>query len=149
MGRTQEVVTRQKQERFSPLSISNRDPECDYSFQRCKDVEDGGGATYTGWEPVGAHNYKGESWGGPQIFKHRQGAKQFINQDTILCKRSKEISTYFKTEENEKRNHQIRFIKSVARNARERLRKIDPGSVVVDHSKGIEYTQRTGPTEEE
>lgn len=148
MGRTQEVRTSQK-ERFSPFSISNRDPECDYSFQRRRDIEDGGGATYTGWEPVGVHNYKGEEWGGPKIMKHRQGVKQFINQDTILCKRHKEVSSYFKNEENEKRNHQIRFIKSVARNARERLREIDPGSVVVDHSKGLEYTQRAGPTEEE
>jgi len=147
-GRTQEVRTKQP-EKFSPLSISNKDPDCDYSFQRRKDVEDGGGATYTQWEPVSAHNYKGETWGGPSCFKHRQGVKQFINQDTILCKRSKEISQYFKSEENEKRNHQIRFIKSVARNARERLRELDPGSVVVDSSKGIEYTQQTGPTEEE
>jgi len=146
--RTQESRT-EKIKYIDPFTVTNKDPNFSYSWQRRKTVEEGGGSTFDGWEPVGAKNHNGETWEGPKGYSPQGGNKQFLNQDVILCKRPKEVSVYYKSSAIEKRNSQIRFINSVAQNAKDKLREIDPRATLEDNSKGIpqEYTQKTGKTE--
>lgn len=134
----------------SPLSVFNKDPNFDYSFQSRAAVEEGGGVDHNGWEALGVHNSNGEEWGGPAgLAPKTKGKSQKVYIDTILCKRSKEVSQYFKRFEDEKYNAQIRFIRDAAKNARVALRELDPGSIVKDETETSSkvFTQRQGPTE--
>ena len=128
----------------------NKDPNFDYSWQRRRVVEEGGGATFDSWEPLGEKNHNKEAWGGPEGYSPKGGSKQFLNQDTILCKRPKEVSIYYKAGGIEKRNGQIRFINDVAQDLRAKLKERDPRASVEDTSTGMpkEYTQKIGKTEE-
>jgi len=147
-SRTQEVTDKYSGDR---LAIKNKDPRFDYSFQRRRDVEEGGGQTHDGWDPVSKANNNGEAWDGPKIIKSKGSPNQFLNQDTILCKREKEVSKYFKQESIDKRNNQINFLNNVSTQAKQKLKELDPNSELKDTSSGMpkEYTQKTGPTQEE
>lgn len=152
-SRTQQNGTRTSQSltRPSALIVENKDPNFDYSFRRKEDIDQGGGVDVYGYEPVGQGNSSGEVWGGPAGMAHKsRGSKQKVHLDTILCRRTKEVSSYFKQLENEKYNSQVRFIRDAAKNARLALRDLDPGSVVKDESQvsAKVFTQRTGPTDQ-
>lgn len=136
------------------LAILNRDPRFDYSFQRRKDVEEGGLGEQLGWEPVTAKNSCGETWAGPSGAISKTAAKKSLYfQDTLLCKRPLEVSAEIKRMEDEKYNAQKFLVKNAARNARIQLRQIEesiglePSASVEDRST-MNFTQRKGPTQE-
>lgn len=135
------------------LVVDNCDPKLDYAFCRMKDVEEGGGITRTGFEPVGPDNSNNECWAAPHGVAPRGGKGQIRYQDTILCKRSKDTTKYFKDIENEQYNSQIRLVQTASKRANGKLRSIDPGlgliNVSQEMSAGKRFTQRTGPTEKE
>jgi len=134
----------------SPLTVLNKDPNYDYCFRNKVDIDEGGGVDHYGWEPLNAANHSGEEWGGPSgLAPKTRGKNQKVFMDTILCKRGKEVSNYFKRLEDEKYNAQVRFIRDAAKNARLALRDLDPGAIVKDESEVSSrvFTQRTGPTE--
>ena len=137
-GRTQAAI------RPSRLAIENKDPNYDYSFRRRKDIEEGGGQDLLGYEPVGVGNSNGERFAIPVATKTR-GKKQLVMQDTMLCRRHKETSRYFKQFEDQKYNSQMKLIKDAASNARVKLRDIN--GTVTDEIKG-DFTQRPGFTED-
>lgn len=151
-SRTQQNGQRTSQSitRHSALFVGNKDPNFDYSFRRKEDIEQGGGVDLYGYEPLNSSNSSGETWGGPAGMAHKtKGGKQKVYLDTVLCKRPKEVSAYFKNLEDEKYNSQVRFIRDAAKNARLALRDLDAGSVVKDESQvsAKVFTQRTGPTD--
>ena len=140
-GKTKISRTQKNRTQFYALDVDNLDPNFDYSFRRKSEVVEG--LVPYGYEPVSAANYNGET------LKGRSGAKQISYQDVILCKRTKETTKFFKDMEDEKYNSQISLVKMAGKNAREQLRTVDPGSSVVNKSKGLErLKQRPGPTEE-
>ena len=137
--------------RFSATMVANKDPGFEYSFRRKADIEEGGGMDHLGFEPVSEENYADEVWSGPRSMQARsKGRKQIVLQDTVLCKRPLETANFFKRIENEKYNAQCRLVQTASRSADVKLRELDPGAVVVNHSTGLEKAmpQRTGPTEE-
>lgn len=151
-GRTHQVGSKtQNTTRYSPLAVANKDPAFDYSWQRRREIEDGGGVNNKGWIPIDATNTNGETWDGPKEMMGKTQGSQLRNEDTVLCKRPKSVSAWLKSQEDEAYNAQARFVQSAAKNAQAELRKIDPNAVVSDRSEGMEkaFTQRTGPTEEE
>lgn len=151
-GRTHQVGSKTiGATRFSPLAVANKDPNFDYSWQRRKEIEEGGGTNNKGWQPVDATNTNGETWDGPKEMMGKTKGSQLRNEDTVLCKRPKSVSNWFKTQEDETYNAQAAFVRTSAKNAQTELRKIDPNAIVVDRSEGMDkaFTQRTGPTEEE
>jgi hypothetical protein len=135
------------------LVVENKDPKFDYSFCRMKDVEEGGGMTRNGYEPIGPDNTNGECWAAPHGQTARGGKGQIRYQDTILCRRPKDTSKYFKEMEDEQYNSQIRLVQSASKRANGKLRQIDPGlgliNVSQEMSTGKRFSQRTGPTEKE
>jgi len=146
ISRTRETIGR-----FSFTQIQGKDPNFDYSFQKIEDVEKGGGATFTGYEPVSEKNYAGETWGGPPSMQVRSRATKEIRYlDTIACKRDKETSAFFKRLEDEKYNAQCNLILSANQRVQVSLRQLDPGSVVVNRTTGLEKAmkQRPGPSQE-
>lgn len=152
VNRTQKAVsnTQQFKTRHSALTVLNKDPNYDYCFRPRKDIEDGGGVDMYGYAPVGTGNESGEEWGGlPGMAGRTKGAQQKRYLDTILCRRPKEVSAYFKRMEDDKYNSQVKFIRDTAKNARMALRALDEDAVVRDESEftGRPFTQRTGPTD--
>lgn len=136
--------------RHSALTIQNKDPNFDYSMRKRRDVEDGGGQDIYGYEPITQGNNTGEVFGAFPMRQKTGGSKQMVYLDTIACKRPKEVSTYFKREEDERYNAQVRHVQSAAKRTRNALRELDPDSVVQDTSNfsGPSMKQRKGPTEE-
>lgn len=130
------------------LVVLNKDPNYDYSFRRKAEVEQGGGVDRYGYEPITKGNSNGESWAIPYMSTKTKGSGQIVLEDVILCKRPKEVSTYFKSIEDERYNSQKLLIKNAAKNAQVKLRQLDPSATVTDSSSGINFTQRKGPTEE-
>lgn len=135
----------------SRTDISGKDPNYDYAFRRHADIDGATGMDMYGYVPVGKDNYSGETWSGPKSMQQRsKGASQIRFDDVILCKRDKETSRYFKAQEDERYNSQIRLVQSASSRARAQLRAIDPDAVVVDEAKPAEsaarLTQRPGPT---
>jgi len=148
----QRNVSAKPQGRHSPLMIANKDPNFDYSFRPKADIEAGGGRDMHGYEPVCKNNSCGEVWDGPKALQSKGAKGQIVFQDTICCKRPKEVSDYFKEQENIKYNSQVRLIMESGRRARASLRSLDAGSVVVDKTDfgpRRALTQRVGPTEQE
>ena len=148
-AKTQSIGAKTKN--FSPqisrLAILGKNPAYDYSFRRKKEIEEGSGMDEYGYEHVGIGNTDGETWATPVPLKSK-GARQIVYQDTILCRRKKEVSQYFINQENEKYNTQKQMISESARNARIQLRKLDPNAVVTDDIKSSDgFSQRPGPTE--
>ena len=147
-NRTHDSRTKKTTKKFDPLNIEGKDKDFDYSFQTRKKIEEsGGGLTYDGWEAITKSNHGNERWVGPKTMAHKNGAKQFIYQDTILCRRPAEDAIYYKQNDNEKRNRQIEFINGVSQGAQQTLKKLDPNADVKDTSTG--YTQKNRPTEED
>lgn len=139
--------------RISPLDVSNLDDKFDYSFRRKVDIEQGGGEDMHGFRPVNESNNSGEVSGGPLAkFQKSKGGKQITHLDVILCRRPKEIAEYFQNEENEKYNANLRFVKSVGRNSRDKYRgtEIEENFEIKDESKfsGSAMQQRKGTTAE-
>jgi len=136
--------------RHSTLNIENKDPNFDYCFRRRKEIEDGGGADIFGWEPIGPANSNGESFQAFPGQKRTKGTGQMVYIDTVACKRPKEVSRFFKSQEDEKYNAQIQHVRTASTRTREALRELDPDSVVEEKAtfKGPGMTQRKGPTEE-
>jgi hypothetical protein len=151
-GKTRQVGEKTRQRtRHSAITINNKDPEYDYSWRNKKAIEDGGGQDIYGFEPIGAGNTNGETLG-PTPFKQRTAGKgQLVYLDTIACKRKKEIAEYFKEEEDERYNAQVRHVQNASKRTRAALRQLDPNAAVIDKSNysGPGMTQRPGPTEEE
>jgi hypothetical protein len=158
-ARTQEIGNRtsEKVAQASQLAIQGKDPACDYSFRLRREIEEGGGMDHYGWEPVGVSNSHGETWALPFPVKTK-GSRQIVYHDTVLCKRKKEITKWFKSEEDKKYNQQQTLIKEAAPSARQSLRKLDPNAQVVDEVKSSDgfklrssgkLKQRSGPTEQE
>jgi hypothetical protein len=145
-SKTQEIGTRTKTtRRISRVDVANKDPNFDYCFRSRKDIEEGGGIDNHGWEVIGANNSNGECTQVPGL--KTRGKKQVAFSDVVLCKRSKEITSYYKDLEDEKYNAQKELIRTAAPRAQARLRELDPNARVVDGSSGVDYDQRTGPTE--
>lgn len=140
--------------RHSFLSVKNKDPRFDYCFRSRKDIEEGGGEDRYGWVPVGATNSAGEEWDIPHPPVQHKGRKQIILQDTILCKRPKQTTKYFKGIEDQKYNAQVSLVKNAARNAQVRLRQaqreagLEADAMVEDRST-IQLKQRQGPSVDE
>lgn len=133
----------------SRLAVSNKNPAYDYSFRRTKDIEEAGGMDEYGWESVGMSNHDGEAWALPFPMKTK-GHKQIKFHDTILCRRKKEISKYFRQQEDDKYNTQKLLIVEAAGRARAQLRKFDPKAEVQDNVKSSDgFSQRPGPSEED
>lgn len=133
------------------LAIENKNPNYDYSFRRMKDIEEGGGADFYGWEPIGVGNSDGETWQGPHGFSPRGATKTMRLQDVIACRRKKEISEAIKADEDEKYNAQVNLVRSATQRARGKLRQIDPGGNISVEG-GLapnQLKQRPGPTEKE
>lgn len=133
------------------LVVDNKDKNFDYAFCRLKDVEEGGGVTRAGYEPIGPANSNGEVWAAPHGVAPKQGKGQVRYQDTILCRRPKETTKYFKEMEDEQYNSQVRLVQNASKRANGKLRNIDTGMGLVNVSQnlsaGKKFTQRTGPTE--
>lgn len=135
--------------RVSGLEITNKDPDCDYSFRRKREIEEGGGVDQYGYEPVTSENSVGEVRNIPfATAKMKTKTGMIAFHDTVLCKRPKEVSRYFQAIEDEKYNSQKEFVRTAASRAQIKMREIDPSAVIQDHSKGLNFTQRPGPTEE-
>lgn len=141
--------------RHSALTIIGKDPNFDYCFRTKHDIEQGGGEDSYGWQAIGEDNYAGEKSGGPLAQFHKtKSSKQIVYMDTIACKRPKEVSRYFQSEDDEKYNSQVNFVKSVGRNTQQKLREALSAdgfkSDVEDNSQyaGRSMTQRKGTTEE-
>src|SRR3990167_4609094 len=152
-GMTQELGHRtQKVAKFSPLMVTGKDPEFDYAFRRKSDLEQNGGIDFQGFQIVSEVNNNGERWDGPKSLQSIYSARGSISYvDTVLCKRPKEVSVFFKKLENEKYNAQVRFIQSSANRTQMKLRQLDPGASVLDNSHGLDskvFMQRVGPNEE-
>ena len=151
-GRTQKVgdKTSSHTRRLSAINIQNRDPNFDYSFRRKKEVEDGGGQDIYGYVPIGESNSNGETLGAYPVLQRTKGSKQLVYLDTIACKRPKEVGQFFKAEEDERYNAQVRHVQTSAKKTRHALRSLDPDSVVKDDGSygGPGMTQRKGPTQE-
>lgn len=133
--------------RWSFLNIANKDPECDYSFRQKATFQDLESPDNNMYVPVTESNHSGETWAVPMMNKvapKTASKKTFVYQDTILCKRPKEISAYFQAQENKKYNAQKSLIKEAAQSLRVSLRNVDPNSSVEDTS---EISQRRGTTE--
>lgn len=135
------------------LVVDGKDPNSDYAFCRFKDLEEGGGVTRSGYEPIDKENSVGEHWVAPFGVSARGGKGQIRYQDTIYCKRPKETSKFFKEMDNDKYNSQIRLVQSASKRANGKLREIDAGYGLVNVSQDLKapgrFTQRTGPTEKE
>lgn len=149
--------TRKKVERVSPLNVLNKDPRFDYSFRRKSEIEDAGGEDMYGWGPVKTGNCSDEVLDNPlaRFRKTEQKTKTKTRKemkylDVVLCRRPKEVSEYFRAQENEKYNANVRFIKSVSKNAKESFRDSGVEVSMNDTSKyqGPSVEQRLGTTEE-
>lgn len=147
-SRTQSVGQKTKEMTMRPsrLNILGKDPNFDYCFRLKSEIEAGGGQDDYGYEAVGATNHAGESWSIPGALK-TAGKRQMIYADTVLCKRPKEATRYFKQIEDEKYNAQKKFIRDSAKNTRIKLRELDHSAIVEDQITG-DFTQRAGITEE-
>lgn len=148
-ARTQAIGSRTPQNApVGRLEVLNKEPGFDYSFRRKKEIEEGGGIDEYGWEPVGVDNNKGEAWALPFPVKTK-GRKQLIFQDTILCKREKKITSYFRQLENQKYNSQKMLIAEAAGRAKAQLRQLDPNAMFQDDTKSSDgFSQRKGPSED-
>lgn len=136
------------------LRIANKDPKSDYSFRLRSKMDSSGGRDSYGFEPVTALNSCGEVLAGPLSFMNTKGKGQVVVDDVILCKRPIEAKLYFDKIDAEKYNRFQKFVRSAAPSARAQLRKIEeanglaPTAEVNDNSRGFEFSQRTGPTEQ-
>jgi hypothetical protein len=137
--------TQSKLNRFSRLDIKNKNPNYEYCFCSRKEVEQGGGTDQYGFAPVAHGNSDGEDWAIP--LGGGKNNKQKILQDTILCRRRKEVGDIFRAQENVKYNSQKNLIKQAAPNAQAKLRQLDPKATVTDQISGVEFTQKVGPNE--
>lgn|SRR3990167_2372641 len=149
-AKTQEIGSRTPKNaaQVSRLAITGRNPAFDYSFQRHKDIEDSGGQDEYGWEPVGIGNHDGEALAVPFPVKTK-GVRQFKFQDTILCRRKKEITQYFQRQEDDKYNTQKSLIVEAAGRARTQLRKMDPDATIRNEIKSSDgFKQRKGPSQD-
>ena len=146
-GRTQVEHTKPKG-RYSAITIQNKDPRFDYSMARRADIENG--SDMYGWEPLNSANNNGEKFGNYPGAKTK-GNGQLNYLDTTACKRPKEVSEFFKREEDEKYNTQLRLVRSSSKNIKAAFRKLDPNSTVINKGSlsGPGMTQRQGPTEED
>ena len=55
---------------------------------------------------------------------------QLVYLDTIACRRPKEVTSFFKYEEDEKYNQQIQMVRNNSKNLKIAFRKLDPDSTV-------------------
>jgi hypothetical protein len=141
----------QKTKRPSGLEIVNKHPDFEYSFRLRKEVEEGGGQDRYGYEPVTAANTSGEARAitfAPGM-KSKKAPGAILLQDTMLCKRPKQVAAYFKSLEDEAYNSHMEMIKNSAQRAQVRLRQVDGSATVTDQTSGIDFTQRVGPNMEE
>jgi len=145
--KTTKSKTKDKTTRVSVLDIANKDPNYDYCFRRRQDVVDG--VDKYGYEPVGEGNNSGEKWALPFKTSRNKSKNTFVHDDVILCRRSLEARDYFKEKENEKYNAHKNLIRTAASRAQVQLRKLDQNATVRDESHGINFTQRSGPNQEE
>lgn len=134
----------------SALSIQNKDPNFDYSFRRRQEIQDAGGEDIYGWTPISEGNTSGEFFSAFPGQKKTAGSKEMYYLDTVACRRPKEVSKYFKSEEDDKYNSQIAHVRSAAKRAKAAFREMDEDAKVKHDFKfkGPGMTQRTGPTEE-
>lgn len=135
---------------MAPLTVQNKDPDFDYSFRRRKDVEDNGGEDLDGYSPVTEGNSSGEAFSMYPGQKKTRGSKSAFYADTVLCRRPKHISRYFKRIEDEQYNSQVNHVRNAAKRARDAFRDLDPDSVVEAKTefRGPGMKQRAGVTEE-
>lgn len=147
-GKTRSLGSKTQSIRRTALMIDNKDPSFDYSFRRRKDIDEGGGQDMYGYVPVQRSNNNDEVWHGPKGLQTQSKAKQIVYQDTILCKRPKEVSQYFQQQEDEKYNSQVRLVLSTSKRVQMGLRQIDPDATVEDGSNFNEsgFSQKIGPT---
>lgn len=134
--------------RISRLTVNNKHPEFDYSFRRKTDISGDAGSDQYGYVPVGPGNESGETWGGPGWAKTNTAGKAVVVDDVILCRRPKAVSKYYKDQEDDKYNDQIKQVAEFNRRASQSLRELDSGATVKAEIKG-DFTQRQGPTEEQ
>lgn len=151
MSKTQDVASGARTKRqhavYSALDIANKDPNFDYSFRLRKEIEEGGGVDIYGFEPINEGNTSGEAWQGPIKALQKRGKSSIVYQDTILCRRPKEVAEYFQSVNNTRYNNQISFVKSIAPEANVKLRNMNSDSGVTMDVKGKnDFTQKTGPT---
>ena len=136
----------------SSLSISGKNPQYDYSFKLASSILDIG-CDQNGWIPVGEGNYSGETWEIPFMKTLQAQTKGSFKQikyiDTILCRRSKEVSAGFKREEDERYNQQIRLVRESAKNAHVKLRQLDDNASVTGNiSQSGKPMQMRGETQD-
>jgi hypothetical protein len=154
-GRTQQIGARTRSaggSRHSSVSVSNKDPNFDYSFRRVIEIEQGGGVDMQGYSIVDAATNTGETISGPKTLASRgRGKKQLGFMDVVLAKRPKADSGYYQSYENERYNAQQQLVLHAAKRAKVALRNLDSGSIVENQSTGLEkaFKQRPGPTMEE
>jgi hypothetical protein len=142
-------------------TILNQDPDWDYSFRPRKDFEHGSNMTGD-WIPITQATSVGECMGsGVQShllddMRKKLGfkPKSLILEDTIACKRPKEVSEHYRKMEDAKYNYQIGLLKNAATSAHAKAKVLrDEGSRLdVREEKGHHnlgsFTQRPGPTDE-
>ena len=143
-SRTQQIGNRTG--RNTRTAVAGKDPNFDYAFKRRAQVEEGQ-AGQEGWEVVKGR--KGETWFNPFAAKQEaktKGTGQMALGDTILCKRSKEASAYFKEHNHyAKRKAQNRLIRDARGFAQKTLRQGDPEARITGD---VKFTQKAGPNME-
>lgn len=143
--------------RNSALSVIGKNPDFDYCFRKKSDIQDGGGEDMYAWSPVKQGNSSGEEHDNP-LARYRAGnrgsktaasKKEITHLDVVLCRRPKEVGEYFQSQEDQKYNAGVGFIKSVSKNAREKFRDGGADVSVKDSSRheGPSVNQRMGTTE--
>jgi hypothetical protein len=150
-AKTQEVKGQMRTVgRLSRSAVQNLNPVYDYCFVRKVDMEANGGM-YMGYEAVDQGNSSGEiPWAPPGVKPRSANAGKIFLEDTVLCRRPKETSEYYKSLWLEKASANFQLVRQSAKNAGAELNKLDPLSYVSQkvNMTDMDFNQTTGPTEE-
>lgn len=134
---------------LSRTAVKNKDPNYDYAFRK-KDPISLDIAAQQGWTPVSGNSHKGEKWASPiavHSVSKTAGKNEIHIEDTMLCKRPKTASNFYKQIEDHKYNSQIRLVNSAAERAMSPLREAnDDRAAVKDDS--TKFSQRVGPNDD-